>query len=179
LAKRRARKAAEPAQEPRLEDWLWDAACQIRGPLDAPKFKDYILPLIFLKRLSDVFDDEVSRVADEVGDEGTALSVIDNDDGLVRFYVPQESRWSILQTPSSWEALAKPPATLGEALTDAVRAVARANPRLEGVIDPVDFNATAAGQPIVDNDRLRSLVDVLSQRRLGLRDVDPDLIGQA
>ncbi|WP_298483264.1 type I restriction-modification system subunit M N-terminal domain-containing protein, partial [uncultured Chloroflexus sp.] len=44
-----------------LETWLWDAACVIRGPLDAPKFKDYILPLIFLKRLSDVFDDEIKR----------------------------------------------------------------------------------------------------------------------
>jgi len=45
---------------PALESWLWDAACVIRGPLDAPKFKDYILPLIFLKRLSDVFDDEIA-----------------------------------------------------------------------------------------------------------------------
>lgn len=42
-----------------LESWLWDAACVIRGPVDAPKFKDYILPLIFLKRLSDVFEDEI------------------------------------------------------------------------------------------------------------------------
>ncbi len=42
-----------------LKTWLWDAACEIRGPLDAPKFKDYILPLIFLKRLADVFDDEI------------------------------------------------------------------------------------------------------------------------
>jgi len=50
-----------------IGDLALDAACQIRGPLDAPKFKDYILPLIFLKRLSDVFDDEVQRVADEVG----------------------------------------------------------------------------------------------------------------
>ena len=41
-----------------LENWLWDAACKIRGEVDAPKYKDYILPLIFLKRLSDVFDDE-------------------------------------------------------------------------------------------------------------------------
>lgn len=44
---------------PTLEGWLWDAACQIRGPLDAPKYKDYILPLVFLKRLSDVFEDEI------------------------------------------------------------------------------------------------------------------------
>src|SRR5437868_6875727 len=45
-----------------LESWLWEAACQVRGPLDAPKFKDYILPLVFLKRLSDVFDDEVAHL---------------------------------------------------------------------------------------------------------------------
>lgn len=50
-----------------LEQWLWDAACEVRGPLDAPKFKDYILPLVFLKRLSDVFDDEIARLADEFG----------------------------------------------------------------------------------------------------------------
>jgi type I restriction enzyme M protein len=46
---------------PTLEAWLWDAACAIRGPVDAPKFKDYILPLVFLKRLSDVFEDEVTQ----------------------------------------------------------------------------------------------------------------------
>ena len=52
-----------------LESWLWEAACVIRGPLDAPKFKDYILPLIFLKRLSDVFDDEIAHLAKDFGDE--------------------------------------------------------------------------------------------------------------
>ena len=44
-----------------LETWLWDAACVIRGATDAPKFKDFILPLIFYKRLSDVFDDEFAK----------------------------------------------------------------------------------------------------------------------
>ena len=44
-----------------LETWLWDAACAIRGATDAPKFKDFILPLIFYKRLSDVFDDECQQ----------------------------------------------------------------------------------------------------------------------
>ena len=51
-----------------LENWLWEAACKIRGEIDAPKYKDYILPLIFLKRLSDVFEDEVVRFAKEIGD---------------------------------------------------------------------------------------------------------------
>ncbi len=50
-----------------LETWLWDAACAIRGPVDAAKFKDYILPLIFLQRLSDVFNDEVERLKAKLG----------------------------------------------------------------------------------------------------------------
>jgi hypothetical protein len=45
-----------------LETWLWDAACAIRGATDAPKFKDFILPLIFYKRLSDVFDDKLTQL---------------------------------------------------------------------------------------------------------------------
>jgi len=48
-----------------LESWLWEAACKIRGAVDAPKFKDYILPLIFLKRLSDVYDDELLKLSED------------------------------------------------------------------------------------------------------------------
>ena len=51
-----------------LETWLWDAACVIRGATDAPKFKDFILPLIFYKRLSNVFDDEFAEQVAEFGD---------------------------------------------------------------------------------------------------------------
>jgi type I restriction enzyme M protein len=154
----------------RLEQWLWDAACQVRGPLDAPKFKDYILPLIFLKRLSDVFEDEVQRVAEEVGGIETAQKLVDQDHALVRFYIPPESRWVHIANKTT---------ALGELLTDAVRGVSRQNPRLQGVIDIIDFNATQAGQQIVDNDRLAALVKILGQHRLGLRDVPPDLLGHA
>jgi len=79
-----------------IENWLWDAACQIRGPLDAPKFKDYILPLVFLKRLSDVFEDEISHLAREFGDEEKALKLVEQDHKLVRFFIPQLSRWSVI-----------------------------------------------------------------------------------
>ena len=50
-----------------LESWIWDGACSIRGAKDAPKYKVFILPLIFAKRLCDVFDDELNRIAKEVG----------------------------------------------------------------------------------------------------------------
>ncbi len=52
-----------------MEQMLWSAACSIRGEKDAPKFKDYILPLVFIKRLSDVFDDEISRLSEKYGDK--------------------------------------------------------------------------------------------------------------
>src|SRR3989475_13252739 len=77
-----------------LEGWLWDAACSIRGAVDAPKFKDYILPLIFVKRLSDVFDDEAERLTKKFGDRDTALELVADDHSLVRFYIPPRVSWS-------------------------------------------------------------------------------------
>ena len=70
-----------------LEAWLWHAACAIRGALDAPKFKDYTLPLIFVKRLSDVCDDEMARLAEESGIEKAARALVKKDHSLVRFYI--------------------------------------------------------------------------------------------
>jgi type I restriction enzyme M protein len=69
---------------PTLETWLWDAACAIRGSADAPKFKDFILPLIFYKRLSDVFDDEIAEYVEDYGDEDVAHEIIqaDHEDAL-------------------------------------------------------------------------------------------------
>ena len=86
---------------PALEGWLWEAACTIRGPLDAPKFKDYILPLIFLKRLSDVFDDELDHLARDFGDRATAAKLARQDHKLVRFYIPEKARVSRHQSPRS------------------------------------------------------------------------------
>ncbi|WP_029215062.1 type I restriction-modification system subunit M [Kallotenue papyrolyticum] len=163
-----------------LETWLWDAACAIRGPVDAPKFKDYILPLVFLKRLSDVFEDELARLTEEYGSREMATNIVEAEReraviasgrGSVRFYIPENARWPAIR--------ARGRAGLGQFLTDAVRAVARENPRLQGVIDIADFNATAAGQRIVADEYLAALVDVLSRHRLGLNDVEPDILGRA
>ena len=153
-----------------LESWLWDAACKIRGPIDAPKFKDYILPLIFLKRLSDVFEDEVTKLSESYDGKELAEQFIRGDHSLVRFYLPEEARW---------KSIALQTTNVGEYLTDAVRTIARENPKLQGVIDIVDFNATAAGQRIISDDTLKILADVLGRYRLGLKDVEPDILGRA
>ncbi len=93
-----------------MEQMLWDAACSIRGEKDAAKFKDYLLPLLFLKRLSDVFDDELARLAEQFGDRQTALTVVeaeaesDATTRIVRFYIPREARWPVLsgREPFDW-----------------------------------------------------------------------------
>ena len=59
-----------------LESWLWKSACKIRGEIDAPKYKDYILPLIFLKRLSDVYEDELAEMIEEFGDRDTVAKLV-------------------------------------------------------------------------------------------------------
>ena len=55
-----------------------------------------LLPLLFLKRLSDVFDDEMARLAEDYGDRDTALEIAEGDHSLLRFYLPLEARWGAI-----------------------------------------------------------------------------------
>ncbi len=159
-----------------LESWIWDAACSIRGAQDAPKYKDFILPLIFTKRLCDVFDDELNRIAEKVGSRAKAFKLVERDPKLVRFYLPlkpenpEEPVWSVIRKLSD---------RIGEQLTTHLREIAKANPPLQGIIDRIDFNATTHGQRDIDDDRLSNLIEKISEKRLGLNDVEPDIIGRS
>lgn len=159
-----------------LESWIWDAACSIRGAKDAPKFKDYILPLIFTKRLCDVFDDELNRIAKEVGSRAKAFKLVKRDKKLVRFYLPlqpanpDDAVWSVIRTLAD---------KIGEQLTTYLRAIADENALLKGIIDRVDFNATTHGVRDIDDSRLSNLIERVSAKRLGLRDVEADIIGRS
>ena len=161
-----------------LESWIWNAACSIRGAKDAPKYKDFILPLIFTKRLCDVFDDEVNRIAAEVGvgSRKKAFALIKADHKLVRFYLP-------LEPPNPdhpvWSVIRKLSDKIGEGVTTQMRAIARENPLLQDIIDRFDFNATTHGQRDIDDNRLSNLIEAISTKRLGLDDVDADIIGKS
>ena len=180
------RRAASPSTKP-MEQMLWDAACSIRGEKDAAKFKDYLLPLLFLKRLSDVFDDEIGRLAEEYGDRATALEIAESDHKLLRFYLPPEARWSVINGRESYEwplddrKRSTRPKDVGEHLTRAVRAVVRHNPSLSGVIDLVDFASERNGERDVNPAKLAAVVETFSdpRYRLGLADVQPDFLGRA
>ncbi len=187
VTRRRARhRTAVPSTKP-MEQMLWDAACSIRGEKDAAKFKDYLLPLLFLKRLSDVFDDEIERLAEEYGDRATTLEIVESDHDLLRFYLPPEARWAIINGREDYEwplddqGQSTRPRDIGEHLTKAVRAVAWQNPSLKGVIDPVDFAAERNGERDINPAKLTAVIETFSDPnyRLGLADVQPDFLGRA
>ena len=116
-----------------LESWIWDAACSISRAKDAPKYKEYILPLIFAKRLCDVFDDEVNRIAKEVGSRAKAFKLVKHDKKLVRFFLPLEPK-----NPDDpvWSIIRKLADKIGEQLTTLLRDIADENSLLKGIIDP-------------------------------------------
>ena len=175
-----------PSTKP-MEQMLWDAACSIRGEKDAPKFKDYLLPLLFLKRLSDVFDDEIERLAEEFGDRITALEIAETDHHLLRFYLPIDARWAVIsgreqyEWPQDGQGGNTRPGDIGEHLTKAVRSVVRHNPSLSGVLDLVDFAAERNGERDINPAKLAGVVEIFSdpRYRLGLADVQPDFLGRA
>jgi type I restriction enzyme M protein len=160
-----------------MESWIWSAACSIRGAADAPKFKDYILPLIFVKRLCDVFDDEIDRIARKVKTRMKALQLVERDRSLVRFYMPvkpkdpeKETTWDVIRTLND---------KIGQQLTNILRSVAKENASLQGIIDRIDFNATTHGRRDIDDGRLSKLIEKIAEKRLGLKDVEPDIIGRS
>ncbi len=81
-----------------LESWIWGAACSIRGAKDAPKYKEFILPLIFAKRLCDVYDDELNRITQEVGSRAKAFKLVKHDKKLVRIIHDMEGEIQIGDT---------------------------------------------------------------------------------
>ena len=95
---------------------------------------------------------------------------------MVRFYLPlmpkdtEQPVWSVIRKLSD---------KIGEGVTTHMREIARENPLLKGIIDRVDFNATTHGQRDLDDDRLSNLIEAISTKRLGLRDVEADIIGKS
>lgn len=182
----RRRRVSKAPSTKTMEQMLWDAACSIRGEKDAAKFKDYLLPLLFLKRLSDVFDDEIERLAEEYGDQETALEIAETDHNLLRFYLPPEARWAVINGRENYEwpdnqGRSTRPKDIGEHLTRSVRAIVRHNPSLSGVIDIEDFAAERNGERDINPAKLTEVVETFSdpRYRLGLADVQPDFLGRA
>ena len=146
-----------PLTRQELESRLWRAADILRGQIDAADYKNYIFSILFLKRLSDRFEEEVQNaVADDVPLE-TALSDRDEHE----FFVPESARWATIAGASM---------NLGEALNVASHAIEEANsPRLDGVLAGTNWNdESKLGSPANRESIIRSLLNHFGD--LDLRD---------
>jgi type I restriction enzyme M protein len=144
---------------------LWQMADALRGSMDAAEYKHVVLGLIFLKYISDAFEEkhatlEAERAQDadpEDPDEYRAHNI---------FWVPPEARWSHLK------AQAKQP-TIGGLVDDAMAGIERDNPSLKGVL-PKDY-----ARPALDKQRLGQLIDLISNLQVGDREArSKDILGR-
>ncbi|MGC9450034.1 MAG: type I restriction-modification system subunit M [Oceanipulchritudo sp.] len=138
-----------------FEAKLWLAADKLRSNMDAAEYKHVVLGLIFLKYISDSFEEMHARLAAGEGDyEGADPEDPDEYRAENVFWVPKEARWANLQ------ANAKQP-VIGKIVDDAMVAIERDNPRLKGVL-PKDY-----ARPALDKYRLGELIDLVSTIGLG------------
>lgn len=138
-----------------FEEKLWKAADKLRNNMDAAEYKHVVLGLIFLKYISDAFEERYQELLKEKEkDKGIDPEDKDEYAGHNIFWVPKEARWSKLQ------ASAKQP-TIGKVIDDAMVAIERDNPQLKGVL-PKDYN-----RPGLDKERLGQLIDLVGTIGLG------------
>jgi type I restriction enzyme M protein len=150
----------------KLEGYLWSAADILRGQIDSSDYKNYILGLLFLKRLSDRFEEECEALKSVPGSNP-------EDPDEHDFFVPCRARWSELRKAAS---------DLGEVLNKACAALEDANPRsLEGVLAGIDWNDERKLGDTRNRDNVLSRL-VLHFSRVNLRNTnlsDPDILGRA
>jgi type I restriction enzyme M protein len=153
-------KAPEHMSQQELESYLWGAAKLLRGLIDAGDYKQYVFPLLFFKRLSDVWDEEHQTALDETGDSSYARATADD-----RFAIPDVAHWSDVRGASR---------DVGRALLNAFRAIEAANPeRLSGVFG----NASWTDKAQMPDETLKNLIEHFSRHTLSLSAVPEDELG--
>ena len=145
-----------------LESYLWGAANLLRGLIDAGDYKQYVFPLLFFKRLSDVWDEEYAAALADTGDEGYARATADD-----RFRIPEGAHWADVRNASR---------DVGRALVTAFRAIEATNPkRLAGIFG----NASWTDKAQMPDETLKNLIEHFSRHSLGLKSVPEDELGNA
>ncbi len=145
-----------------LESHLWESANILRGPVDAADFKTYIFPLLFLKRICDVWDEEYQDAVADTGDEQLAWFPESH-----RFQIPEDCHWNSIRMKAS---------NVGTALQRAMREIEKANPdTLYGVFGDAQWS----NKERLSDALLKDLIEHFAKLPLGNKNVTSDLLGNA
>ena len=146
-----------------LEKYLWGAATQLRGTIDAGDYKQYIFPLLFFKRICDVYDEEFENaLADSDGDMEYAAFAEHH-----HFIVPKGAHWNDVRETTT---------NVGVALQDAMRNIEKANPEtLYGIFG----DASWTNKNRLTDETLTNLIEHYSQHKLSLANIPDDKLGNA
>lgn len=151
----------EKLTQQELEQSLWKAADILRGAVRPEKYGDYMLPLLFFKRLSDVWTEEYEQALQRYKSKEAAKQKF-----VHRFMIPEGCLWDDVRKEAK---------NLGQKLNATLERIAKSNPELEGVINRADFNKPEE----IPRDRLIKLVEHFSQYKLGNGNVPADVLGNA
>ena len=152
-----------PISQQELESYLWGAATHLRGHVSAGDYKQFIFPLLFFKRLSDVYDEEYSTALAEAGGDEAYAAFPEQH----RFVIPDGAHWRDVR------AVAK---NVGKAVQTALRAIETANPgKLEGIFG----DAPWTNRERLPDEMLKNLVEHFSSRCLDRKAVPEDELGNA
>ncbi len=146
-----------------LESYLWGAANLLRGYIDAGDYKQFIFPLIFYKRICDVYDEEYQKALEESGDDMDYASFSENH----RFQIPQGAHWKDVRAVTT---------NVGTALQKAMREIEKANPdQLYGIFGDAQWT----NKDRLSDATLRDLIEHFSSINLSIKNVPQDELGNA
>jgi type I restriction enzyme M protein len=146
-----------------LEKYLWGAATALRGTIDAGDYKQYIFPLLFFKRISDVYDEEYENALAESDGDIEYASFAENH----HFQIPEGAHWRDVRETTT---------NIGQALQNAMRAIEQANPEtLHGIFG----DASWTNKDRLSDAMLTNLIEHYSQQTLNLSNVPDDKLGNA
>ncbi len=146
-----------------LEKYLWGAATQLRGTIDAGDYKQYIFPLLFFKRICDVYDEEYENALKE-------------SDGDIEYAEFDENHHFLVPKGAHWNDVREKTTNVGVALQDAMREIERANPdTLYGIFG----DASWTNKNRLSDETLTNLIEHYSQHKLDLATVPDDKLGNA
>jgi len=146
-----------------LEKYLWGAAIALRGTIDAGDYKQYIFPLLFFKRICDVYDEEFQKAVEESNGDMEYAAFEENH----RFQIPKGAHWNDVRETT---------VNVGIAIQEAMRAIEKANPdTLYGIFG----DASWTNKNRLSDETLTNLVEHFSQHKLDITNVPNDQLGNA